>query len=147
MDRLRADVLWHARRWGAAAEQIEKLLGERWRDTGPLSPAERADVLRGALGYALAEDVIGLDRFRSKYLARTEGADKRAFEIVSAPFGANAPEFAEIAKTIAAVDTLDTFLRDIKARFPETNASVTPPAAAAHAPQPDRLVTGSAGRT
>jgi tetratricopeptide (TPR) repeat protein len=149
VERLRADILWKARRWRAAAEQIEKLLGERWRDSAPLTEAERADVLRAAIGYALAEETIGLDRFRQKYLARVgDGADKRAFEIVTAPFAASAPEFTEIAKAIAAIDTLDAFLRDIKARFPEVNAAV--PArlpAAAGAPQPnDRLVTGSAGR-
>ena len=67
---------------------------------------------------------------------------------MTAPFAASAPEFAEIAKAIAAIDTLDAFLRDIKARFPEANAAVPPPAPlpAAGVPQPsERLVTGSAG--
>jgi tetratricopeptide (TPR) repeat protein len=148
VERLRADILWKARRWRAAAEQIEKLLGERWRDLAPLTDPERADVLRAAIGYALAEETIGLDRFRQKYLARVgEGADKRAFEIVTAPFAASAPEFTEIAKAIAAIDTLDAFLRDIKARFPEANAAVPAPLPAARARQPgERLVTGSAGR-
>jgi tetratricopeptide (TPR) repeat protein len=148
VERLRADILWKARRWRAAAEQIEKLLGERWRDAAPLTEAERADVLRAAIGYALAEETIGLDRFRQKYLARVgDGADKRAFEIVTAPFAASAPEFTEIAKAIAAIDTLDAFLRDIKARFTEANAAVPAPVPAAGARQGnERLVTGSAGR-
>jgi hypothetical protein len=143
-ERLRADILWRARRWRAAAEQIEKMLGERWRDSSPFTEPERADVLRGAIGYALAEEAIGLDRFRQKYLPRVEGADKRAFEIVTAPFAASAPEFAEIAKAIAAIDTLDTFLRDIKARFPEASAAVAP--STVPAKPNDRLVTGSADR-
>jgi hypothetical protein len=148
VERLRADVLWKARRWRAAAEQIEKLLGERWRDVAPLTEPERADVLRAAIGYALAEETIGLDRFRQKYLARVgEGADRRAFEIVTAPFAASAPEFTEIAKAIAAIDTLDAFLRDIKARFPEANAAVPARLPTTGARQSnDRLVTGSAGR-
>jgi tetratricopeptide (TPR) repeat protein len=149
VERLRGDILWKARRWRQGAEQIEKMLGERWRDASPLTEPERADVLRGAIGYALAEETIGLDRFRQKYLPRVgDGADKRAFEIVTAPFAASAPEFAEIAKAIAAIDTLDAFLRDIKARFPEANAAVVPPAGpTGPAAKPnDRLVTGSAGR-
>jgi len=147
VERLRGDILWKARRWRLAAEQIEKLLGERWRDASPLTEVERADVLRGAIGYALAEETIGLDRFRQKYLPRVaDGPDKRAFEIVTAPFAASAPEFTEIAKAIAAIDTLDTFLRDIKARFPEANTAVAPSAGPATKPS-ERLVTGSAGRT
>ena len=85
--RLRADVLWKARRWREAGEQIEKFYGERWRDFTPLTDAERADVMRAAIGYALAEDTLGLDRFRTKYAAKmAEGPDRRAFEVVTAPF-------------------------------------------------------------
>ncbi len=35
--RLRADILWAAKRFGDASEQIELLHGERWRDFAPLS--------------------------------------------------------------------------------------------------------------
>ena len=58
--RLRSDILWAARRWREAAEQIELLYGERWRDFTPLSEAERADILRAAIGFALGEEPIGL---------------------------------------------------------------------------------------
>ena len=82
---------------------------------------ERADVMRAAIGYALAEDTIGIDRFRTKYAPKmAEGPDRRAFEVVTAPFNSNAPEFADIARVIAATDTLDAFLRDIRANFPDT---------------------------
>src|SRR5205823_13109535 len=82
-DRLRADVLWKARRWRDAAEQIEKIHGDRWGSSGPLADHERADVLRAAVGYALADDTIGLDRWRSKYAAKmADGPDRRAFDVV-----------------------------------------------------------------
>ena len=61
-----------------------------------------------------------------------EGPDRRAFEVVTAPFNANAPEFGDIATVVAAADTLDAFLRDIQAKFPET----TGPAPGAPAAQP-----------
>jgi hypothetical protein len=144
IDRLRADVLWKARRWRDAGEQIEKLYGERWRDFAPLTEAERADVMRAAIGYALAEDGIGMDRFRTKYTAKmAEGPDRRAFEVVTAPFNSNAAEFADIARVIAAADTLDAFLRDIRAKFPDVTA---PPST--QAPAPERgasAASGSAG--
>ena len=142
VDRLRADVLWKARRWRDAGEQIEKFYGERWRDFAPLTEAERADVMRAAIGYALAEDRIGMDRFRTKYTAKmAEGPDRRAFEVVTAPFNSNAPEFADIARVIAAADTLDAFLRDIRAKFPDT----TGPAPAQPA-APERGASAGAGR-
>ena len=69
-------------------------------------------------------------RLREKYEAKfAEGADRRAFEVVTAPIGAGGTEFQDIAKKVGSVDTLDAFLRDLSARYPE--ASATPPAGAA----------------
>ena len=38
-DRLRADVLWKARRWRDAAEQIEKIYADRWNERTALAEA------------------------------------------------------------------------------------------------------------
>ena len=119
--RLRADILWAGRRWRDAAEQIELLLGERWREFEPLTDSERSDILRAGIGFALGEDGIGLDRIREKYAAKMgEGADARAFNVVSAPVNRSGGEFRDIARAIASIDTLDAFLRDLRARYPET---------------------------
>jgi hypothetical protein len=143
VERLRADVLWKARRWHDSAEQIERFLGERWSKFTPLTETERADVLRAAVGYALSEDAIGLDRLRTKYAPKMpEGPDRRAFAVVTAPLNTNAPEFGEVAKMVAGADTLDAFLRDIRARFPDT----TGPAAIAPA-QPVAPGPGAAAET
>ena len=128
--RLRSDVLWAARRWRDAGEQIELLYGNRWREFAPLNDTERSDILRAAICYALSEESIGVARLREKYEAKfSEGADRRAFEVVTAPIGASGSEFQDIAKKVASVDTLDAFLRDLSARYPE--ASAAPPAGAA----------------
>ena len=121
--RLRSDIYWAARRWREASEQIELYYSDRWRDFRPLSPAEKGDVIRAVVGYALAEDAIGLARFREKYVPLMNGdADRAAFDTASKPAGANSAEFAEIAKMAAKVDTLDGFLREMKTRFPEATA-------------------------
>jgi hypothetical protein len=134
--RLRSDILWAAKRWQEAAEQIELLYGERWSDWQPLSDPERADILRAGMGYALADDRLGLDRFRGKYAAKmAESPDRRAFDIVTAPANANTAEFRDAARTIAAIDTLEGFLRDMRARYPETG-SFTPSSPDAAAPAP-----------
>ncbi len=118
--RLRSDIYWAARRWREASEQIELYYGDRWHDFRPLNPAERGDILRAVIGYALAEDAIGLARFREKYAPLMTGeADKLAFDVASKPASGSSAEFAQIAKMAAGVDTLDGFLRDMRARFPD----------------------------
>ncbi len=128
--RLRSDILWAARRWRDAAEQIELLYGERWRDFAPLSETERFDILRAAIGYALGEEPIGLGRLREKYAAKlADGPDRRAFDVVSAPVGTSGIEFQEVTAKLSTVSTLDAFLRDMRARYPD--AALMPPATTA----------------
>jgi tetratricopeptide (TPR) repeat protein len=125
--RLRADILWAARRWAAAAEQIELYYGDRWKDFEPLKDVERADILRAATGFALGEDTLGLARLHEKYAAKmAQTADARAFEIVSAPLGASGKEFREIARAAVSVDTLEGFLRDVQARYPDASSTPKP---------------------
>jgi tetratricopeptide (TPR) repeat protein len=134
--RLRSDVYWAARRWRESAEQIELYYGERWRDFKPLNALEKGDVIRAVIGYALADDAIGLARFREKYAPLMSGeADKMAFDIAGKPAGASSSEFAAIAKMAASVDTLDGFLREMKTRFPDGATRSTPDSAKAD-PEP-----------
>ena len=153
--RLRSDILWAARRWRDAAEQIELLYGERWRDFAPLNETERFDILRAAIGFALGEEPIGLSRLREKYAAKmADGPDRRAFDVVSAPVGTSGMEFQEVATKVGNVNTLDAFLRDMRARYPDAalmppagaadNRAAAPPAppAAAKAPAPKAAVPG-----
>jgi hypothetical protein len=118
--RLRSDILWAAKRWAQAAEQIELLYGTRWQEFAPLADSERADVMRAAIGFAIDEDAIGLSRFSEKYTTKmADSPDRRAFEVITAPSGASGTEFRDIAKSVAAVDTLDGFLRAMRTRFPD----------------------------
>jgi len=133
--RLRSDIYWSSRRWREAAEQIELYYGDRWRDFTPLTASEKSDVIRAVVGYALAEDALGLARFREKFAPlMNSGADKIAFETASKPATGNSSEFAAIAKMAASVDTLDGFLREMKQRFPESSAKATVPGVADMAP-------------
>jgi tetratricopeptide (TPR) repeat protein len=150
--RLRSDIHWAAQRWREAAEQIEVLYGERWQEFEPLADTERSDILRAAIGYALAADAIGLTRFREKYLAKIgDGPDRRAFEVVTAPVGNGGSEFREIARSIASIDTLESFLRDLRARYPETGALPSGPGRAPRTEPPPTTGTPPArppsGRT
>ncbi|MGF6307645.1 tetratricopeptide (TPR) repeat protein [Bradyrhizobium sp. i1.8.4] len=133
--RLRSDIYWASRHWREASEQIELYYGDRWRDFTPLNASEKADIIRAVVGYALAEDAIGLSRFREKYAPLMSGdADRLAFDSASKPVATSSAEFAQIARMAASVDTLDGFIREMKTRFPD---------ATARAPLPDPVATGS----
>jgi tetratricopeptide (TPR) repeat protein len=139
--RLRSDIYWASRRWREASEQIELYYADRWRDFKPLNTVEKGDVIRALVGYALAQDAIGLARFREKYAPLMSGDDDRAaFETASQPADANTAEFAPIAKMAASVDTLDGFLREMRARFPDATARATLPP---EIPKADAVPTGS----
>jgi tetratricopeptide (TPR) repeat protein len=150
--RLRSDVLWAAHRWREAAEQIELLYGDRWTQFAPLDDVERTDILRAAAGYALGEDSLGLGRFRERYAGKMgEGPDRRTFNVITEPVDASGTDFRAVAHSVAAVETLSGFLRDLRARYPGTGAlpappAIVPPAVApprTSAANPDPATTGS----
>ena len=129
-DRLRGDILWKARRWRQAAERIEATLGERWREWDPLTAIERNDVLRAAIGYALGEDALGAGRLRERYAPKmADGPDSRAFDVVSSPVGPGSAEFRAVASNVASIDTLESFLRDMREGFGDLADEKPPPSA------------------
>jgi hypothetical protein len=69
--------------------------------------------------------------------------DRLAFDTASKPGAASSAEFAAIAKMAAGVDTLEGFLREMKARFPDAVAKAMLPAETA---KPDPVSTGSLQR-
>ena len=128
--RLRSDILWSAKRWDESAEQIELMYGDRYKDFTPLSDVEQQDILRAEIGYALSSDTVGLGRFREKYAAKMAATpDGHIFEIVSAPLGSSGDQFSTIAHAATSIDTLEGFLRDMKARYPESAGAGPLPAA------------------
>ena len=120
---MRSDIHWAARRWREASEQIELYLGDRYKDFKPLDGNEKSDIVRAIIGYALAEDSLGLSRFREKFAPLMNSvADRAAFEIAAKPASSSSADFAQVAKMAASVDTLDGFIREMKSRFPDAMA-------------------------
>ncbi len=119
-DRLRADILWNAKRWRDAGDTLEKFLRDRWKQEGALDDIERQDVLRAAIAFALGSETIGLTRLRDRYSAKmAEGAERNAFAIVASSTSKDPKALSEVAKTLSAVDSLKLFLRLYQARFPD----------------------------
>ncbi len=140
--RLRSDIYWAAHKWRKSAEQIELLYGDRWKQWQPLTDVERSDILRAEVGYALAEDKLDLERLRDRYGPKMAGTpDARTFQIASAPIGTGGEAFKDIARAAAAADTLDDFLREMKASYPESNPISSEPEADAKPASPPPAAT------
>ncbi|WP_165498350.1 hypothetical protein [Siculibacillus lacustris] len=144
--RLKADVLWKAKRWREAGERLEAMLGGRWSDTTALDDQERQDVLRTAIGYALANDQLALDRLRGKYGTKmADSPNAHTFDVVTRPIQSQGTEFRTVAKEIASLDTMRQFLQEYRALYldpkarsvvPEAPAPAKPEAKAAEPPKP-----------
>ncbi|WP_186383998.1 hypothetical protein [Methylobacterium dankookense] len=119
--RLRADILWAARRWRAAGEAHEALLGDVWRAGRPLDDAARADVIRAGIAYDLADERMGLERLKAKFSdTMAESADARTFALITGANPTRQPGFREVAQRASKAETLAAFLAEYRKRYPET---------------------------
>jgi tetratricopeptide (TPR) repeat protein len=158
VDRLRADIFWTGRRWREAGETHERILDEAWRGQAPLSDGARADVMRAAISYVMADEGLALDRLRSKFATKmAQGSDARTFAFVTGANRSRASDIREMARAAAAAgaDTLSDFMQAYRERYPaysaamrqrKSDAPATPPEpeAAPQAPAPTPAVTGAA---
>ena len=120
VDRLRADILWHGKRWRESGEAFELVLGDRWQGPEELTDAERTDVMRAGVSYVLSDDRLALDRLRQKYSPKmADSIDARSFALVSGESRVRAREFRDIARTVVSEDTLSEFLNVYRKRYPE----------------------------
>ncbi len=120
-ERMRADISWAAKDWRAAGERIEKILGERWKREAKLDDGERHDVLRAALAYALGDEALGLKRLIEKFTPRIDesASESAVLSVLSGPEGTSAKTLAAAAKALASFDSLGSFLKVYKQRYPE----------------------------
>ncbi len=126
---LRADVLWAASNWPEAAKAIEVLLEGKDAPGAGLADGERRDVLRAAIAYTMADDAAGLAGLRRRFVEKMASApEAAAFEAVTREIDPSGVEFRDLAKSVAAVDTLDAFLKSLGLGKPDA-----PPAGAQQA--------------
>ena len=113
--RLRADIYWESGNWAVAGARSEEMVGERGSAGGPLSAEERAQVMRAAVAYSLAGDDAALQRLRTRFDAKMKDSpDATAFSVVTERIDQQGVAFQDLAKSIAAVDTLQAFMADFK---------------------------------
>lgn len=115
-----ANIHWESQQWGIAAANFETALGERWRDPLPLSDDERFQVLRAAISFSLDDDAIGLERMRAKFGdLMSASPDAAAFAVVTDPIQTNGVAFRDLARSVASIDTLDSFVESMEGSFSE----------------------------
>ena len=115
IERMKADAYWNAQQWGKAGEQLEKILGTSWNAGEALAPYQRQDVLRSAISYSLAQDAFALSRLRKKFYNKmVNSADASAFIVVTKPVKKDGEAYKRLAKDIAAINTLDSFMKQYR---------------------------------
>ncbi|MGX5736709.1 hypothetical protein [Bosea thiooxidans] len=128
VDRLRADVNWTGRRWREAGESYERLLGESWRDDTPLTDGERADAMRAAVSYVMANEALSLDRLRSKFAPKmARSIDARTFAFVTAANRGRPADLREMARATAGANTVSEFLKAYRERYPALSPAMRNP--------------------
>lgn len=118
VDRMKADAYWTGKKWDEAGQQYESLVAGRWSLQAPLSESDRLDVLKAAIGFAIAGNQLALDRLRTKFsdkMASTEHS--AAFDVVTRTINVSGSEFSSIATQVAAIDTLEMFLKEYRERY------------------------------
>jgi tetratricopeptide (TPR) repeat protein len=149
VERLRADTLWAAQSWREAGEQLEGIVGGRWSDAIPLADQERADILKAAIGYSLADDSFSLSRLKAKFSAKmSDSPEAEAFRVVTRPAEERGVEFMSVLDSLESVDSLDIFLTEYQRKYLQPNTSTMPAVAPAPAVEPadDRTAQSGSGQ-
>ncbi|MDI1228688.1 MAG: hypothetical protein PSY14_13490 [bacterium] len=112
--KLKADVLWRARKWKEAAATLESMLPEA--DKG-LTEADAQLVVNTAVGYKLAGDTARLADIKSRYLSPMDATAQRdTFRVVTRSGGSSKLSDRDtILKIAGEVDMFKGFLDTYKA--------------------------------
>lgn len=112
--KLKADVLWRARKWKEAAATLEGMLPAA--DKG-LTEADAQLVINTAVGYKLAGDTANLAQIKSRYLSPMEATSQRdTFRVVTRSGGSSKLSDRDtILKIAGEVDMFKGFLDSYKA--------------------------------
>lgn len=120
--RLRADVLWRARRWVPAAQTIESMLPAT--PPNPMPPETAEMVVNAAVAYKLGGDSAGLEGLRKRFGASINATPQaNAFGVITRDGGQSALGDREtILKIAGEVDMFKGFLKSYQS-LPDVKGS------------------------
>lgn len=114
VDLMRIDANWKARRYGQASEMLEAL----YAGQATLSQPARMGVIKAAVGYALANDQIGLQRLRSKFGdSMVTSPEWAMFDLVTGRADITSLEFKKVASQVANVEGINAFLSSYRETY------------------------------
>jgi tetratricopeptide (TPR) repeat protein len=119
-DSIRAEVAWRSHQWPTTASELEKVLGDRWKDPKPLAPDEEAMLLRAGVAFSLANDEAGLDRMRAHYQGFIDTASAPELLRIALAGTANAQVSPrDFGRLSADADVFSGWVKRMKQRFKE----------------------------
>ncbi len=132
---IRAEVAWKKHDWSGAAATFEQMLGDRFKNTAPLTGDEESKLLRAGIAYSLAGDDAGLGRLRDHFQSFIAGAHSPdALRVALTGLGGAALSTADFTRATAENDSFAGWVQAMKQRFRDHPASLASQAASAPAP-------------
>ena len=115
---LRAEITWKEKDWAKAGPLFEKALGQRWKDTAPLSAEEEGKLLRAGVAYSLAGDDPSLTRLNGQYQRYFDAAhNPEALRIALTGISTNHLSVADFSRVSADNEAFTGWVAKMKARF------------------------------
>jgi len=128
VEQLRVDAHWAGKRYDEGARLLEAMYSPL--AGAPLDTVGRINVVKAAVGYVLANDMVGLSRLRSKFGDRLATTPEwPLFDYVTGRVMPQSLEFRKVARQVAGVDELNAFLASYRQLY-EPGGSLVPLSAA-----------------
>ena len=121
---VRAEVFWKQEKWGEAAAIYDARLGERHKDSAPLTADEEARLIRAGIGYSLGGNGAALTRLSRDYRPFVAGA--RAKSALSVALDDGGVETGDFAGLASSADTFAGWISSMKAEFRKTTGGGRP---------------------
>lgn len=144
--RLRADIAWRAQDWPKAGRLLADSLGDAWRTPAPLTADETSRVLRAAVALTLAGDEAALEALEGRYgVKMARSGQAAAWSLVTAETRPEGVRLEDLAREIAAEDTVQAFVREFRARRAADDAQAEAQAEASAASEAAAQAAGGDG--
>jgi tetratricopeptide (TPR) repeat protein len=115
---VRAEIAWKQHTWPLAGALYERVLADRWKTPGTLSPADESKLLRSAVAFSLADDDASLGRLRQRYGGFVEGArNPDGLRVALAGADSGSLSSSDFSKVTADNEAFNGWVAKMKDRF------------------------------